>query len=168
MLRPDDDFETLKEFNANYEGQATFLEQIHLEWQQLLAEHDGLEARLTGMPLRVFSGRERAEGGRTGVFFCYALPALDTVTGKFTEQAGITEWYLYDGQARKVDSGPEPIAPSIRSTPEVQRRCAMDREALVYARVEVERHITNTYLKRIQAPVGVKPILKCWMELNEA
>lgn len=168
VLRPDDDFETLKEFNANYEGQATFLEQIHLEWQQLLAEHDGLEARLTGMPLRVFSGRERAEGGRTGVFFCYALPALDTVTGKFTEQAGITEWYLYDGQARKVDSGPEPIAPSIRSTPEVQRRCAMDREALVYARVEVERHITNTYLKRIQAPVGVKPILKCWMELNEA
>ena len=28
-------------------------------------------------------------------------------------------------------------------------------------------HIKNTYLKRVDAPVGVKPSLKCWMELNE-
>jgi hypothetical protein len=26
--------------------------------------------------------------------------------------------------------------------------------------------IKNTYLKQVQAPVGVKPVLKCWMELN--
>ena len=32
---------------------------------------------------------------------------------------------------------------------------------------KVQRHITNTYLKRIDAPVGIKPSLKCWMELNE-
>jgi len=25
----------------------------------------------------------------------------------------------------------------------------------------------NTYLKRVDAPVGVKPALRCWMELNE-
>lgn len=24
----------------------------------------------------------------------------------------------------------------------------------------------NSYLKRVDAPVGVKPSLKCWMELN--
>lgn len=23
-----------------------------------------------------------------------------------------------------------------------------------------------TYLKQVQAPVGVKPVLKCWMKLN--
>ncbi|MBI2317804.1 MAG: hypothetical protein HYY28_01725 [Betaproteobacteria bacterium] len=24
----------------------------------------------------------------------------------------------------------------------------------------------NSYLKRVDAPVGVKPALRCWMELN--
>jgi hypothetical protein len=33
-------------------------------------------------------------------------------------------------------------------------------------RAKVEKHIKNTFLKRMQAPVGVKPILKAWMELN--
>jgi hypothetical protein len=33
-------------------------------------------------------------------------------------------------------------------------------------RLKVEKHIKNAYLKQVQAPVGVKPILKCWMELN--
>ena len=30
----------------------------------------------------------------------------------------------------------------------------------------VEKHIKNAYLKRVQAPVGVKPTLSAWMELN--
>ena len=34
------------------------------------------------------------------------------------------------------------------------------------ARLKVEKHITNTYLKQLQAPQGVKPILKCWEELT--
>lgn len=166
VLRPEDQYETLKEFNAEYEGQATFLEQIHLEWQRLLAEHEGLDVRLSALPLRVYSGREQSEAGRTGVFLCYTLPGLDTTTGIYSEQAGVTAWYLYDTKARKVDSGPEAIAPSIRSTPATQRHCELDRDSLNFARIEVERLIANTYLKQIQAPLGVKPILKCWMELN--
>ena len=34
--------------------------------------------------------------GALGVFFCYALPALDKEIGDFTEEAGTTRWYLYD------------------------------------------------------------------------
>ena len=30
----------------------------------------------------------------------------------------------------------------------------------------LNKHIKNTYLKQVQAPIGVKPVLKCWMELN--
>lgn len=33
-------------------------------------------------------------------------------------------------------------------------------------RLKIEKHIKNTYLKSVQAPVGEKPILKCWMEMN--
>jgi len=30
----------------------------------------------------------------------------------------------------------------------------------------LEKHIKDTYLKSLQAPIGVKPVLKAWMELN--
>ena len=30
----------------------------------------------------------------------------------------------------------------------------------------LNKHIKNTYLKQVQAPIGVKPNLKCWMELS--
>jgi hypothetical protein len=34
--------------------------------------------------------------------------------------------------------------------------------------VAVLKHIKNSYLKRIDAPLDApKPSLKCWMELNE-
>jgi hypothetical protein len=34
-------------------------------------------------------------------------------------------------------------------------------------RRHVLKHIKDTYLKRVDAPVGVTPALKCWMDLNE-
>jgi len=33
-------------------------------------------------------------------------------------------------------------------------------------REKIEKHIKNTYLKKVQAPLGVEPVLKAWMELN--
>ena len=167
LLGPTEDFDVLKNFNAEYEGSATLLEQIHLEWQQLLVETPGLDAHLSGMPLRLFSGRARSQNAKGGIFFCYTLPALDAQTGEFSEKAGTTGWYLYDPPSKAVVSGPEPIIESIRSTPATPRICSIGHEILRAARTEVERHIKDTYLKRVNAPVGVKPILKCWMELNE-
>ena len=49
-----------------------------------------------------------------------------------------------------------------------QRRCTTEAKTLVEIRAKVEKHIKNSYLKRVDAPVGVKPALRCWMELNEA
>ena len=34
-------------------------------------------------------------------------------------------------------------------------------------RGKIEKHITNSYLTRVDAPVGVKPSLRCWVELSE-
>ncbi len=42
----------------------------------------------------------------------------------------------------------------------------MEERALLGLRTAVEKHIKNTYLKSAQAPIGVKPVLKCWMEMN--
>ncbi len=98
--------------------------------------------------------------------FCYALPALDREAGEFTEAAGTTRWYLYDLERDAIREEPGEIVASTRSKPETPRKCTTEQKTLVELRGKVERHIKNTYLKRVDAPVGVKPALRCWMELN--
>jgi DNA-binding transcriptional regulator YiaG/SNF2 family DNA or RNA helicase len=167
LLRPEDDYEALREFNHLYEGTKTAVEDMHLEYQSLLEADPSLEGRLTRLPGAVFSGRERAKNGAKGVFCCYTLPALDKEKGEFTEEAGTTRWYLYDLDRDAIVEEPAGILESIRSKPETPRKCTMEQRNLIDLRAKMQRHITNTYLKRIDAPVGVKPSLKCWMELNE-
>jgi superfamily II DNA/RNA helicase len=77
LFTPEDDYEALKEFNHDYEGTRTAVEDMHLEYQDMLKTDPALEERLRKLPGSVFSVRERPESGVSGVFFCYALPALD-------------------------------------------------------------------------------------------
>lgn len=167
LLRPEDDFEAFREFNHAYEGTKTAVEDMHLEYQALLQSDPKLERRLRGLPGATFSGRTRVAEGARGVFFCYALPALDNEAGEFTEEAGTTRWYIYDLDRDAILEEPGEIVASIRSGPDAPRGCTSAETTLVELRGKVEKHIKNTYLKRVDAPVGVKPALKCWMELNE-
>ena len=167
LLTPEDDFEALKEFHHAYEGTRTSVEVMHLEYQALLQADPELEARLARFPGAVFSGRKRPAKGVRGVFFCYALPALDKEKNEFTEEAGTTRWYLYDLDRETIVEEPGAIVASIRSKPETPRRCTTEEKTLLDIRKRIERHIKNSYLKRVDAPVGVKPRLRCWMELNE-
>jgi len=166
LFTPDDDFDALKEFNHAYEGTKTAVEAMHLEYQALIQEDPGLEAALGRLPGATFSGRQRPAKGVRGLFFCYALPALDKKAGEFTEEAGTTRWYLYDLDRDAILEEPGEIVASIRSKPETPRNCTAEQVTLIELRSKIEKHIKNTYLKRVDAPVGVKPMLKCWMELN--
>jgi hypothetical protein len=167
LLTPDDNYQALKEFNHAYEGTKTAIEGMHLEYQALLQSDPGMEQRLTQLPAAMFSGRKRPAKGVKGVFFCYALPALDKEVGEFTEEAGTTRWYLYDLDRNEILEEPGEIVVSIRSKPDTPRHCTAEQKTLIEIRANAEKHIKNSYLKRINAPIGVKPSLKCWMELNE-
>lgn len=167
LLTPEDDYQALKEFNHAYEGTKTAVEDMHLEYQALLQADPELESRLKALPGATFSGRKRAPKGVRGVFFCYALPALDKEVGEFTEEAGTTRWYIYDLDRDAILEEPGEIVSSARSKPETPRACTTEEKTLVDLRARVEKHIKNTYLKRVDAPVGVRPALRCWMELNE-
>jgi len=168
LLRPEDNFDALKEFNAEYEGETTTEEELHLEYQRLLTEHEGLEDRLAGLPRAIFSGRERAAAGTEGVFFCFRLPALDTESGEFTLAAGTTRWYLHRIPSGDLIDDPSAIGEAIRSTPETPRVCTTDQTLLIDLRDSVLKHIKNTYLRQLDVPVTApKPSLVCWMEVNQ-
>jgi hypothetical protein len=167
LLTPEDDFDALKEFNHAYEGTKTAVEDMHLEYQALLQADPELESRLKGLPGATSAGASARPRAYAGVFFCYALPALDKEAGEFTEEAGTTRWYLYDLDREAILEEPGEIVASIRSKPETPRKCNTEEKTLVELRAKVEKHIKNSYLKRVDAPVGVKPALRCWMELNE-
>jgi superfamily II DNA or RNA helicase len=167
LLTPEDDYEALKEFNHSYEGTKTVVEDMHLEYQALLLADPALESRLKLLPGATFSGRTRPAKGARGVFFCYALPALDKNAEEFTEDAGTTRWYLYDLDRNAILEEPAEIVASIRSKPETPRTCTSEEKTLVELRAKAEKHIKNSYLKRVDAPVGVRPALRCWMELND-
>ena len=167
LLTPEDNYEALKDFNQAYEGARTAVEDMHLEFQALLQADPGLEARLMRFPGAVFSGSKRLAEGARGVFFCYALPALDKQKNEFTEEAGTTRWYLYDLDREVILDEPGEIVASIRSKPDTPRHCIMEETTLLDIRKRIDKHIKNSYLKRVDAPVGVNPRLRCWMELNE-
>jgi hypothetical protein len=167
LLTPEDNYAALREFDHAYEGTKTAIEEMHLEYQALIQDQPELATRLNGLPGAFFSGRNRPAKGTRGVFFCYALPALDKEIGEFTEAAGTTRWYLFDMDKKAILEEPGEIIESLRCKTNTPRRCVTEEKTLKEIRSSVLKHIKDRYLKRVDAPVGVKPALKCWMEINE-
>jgi len=173
LLRPEDDFAALRDFDHHFEGEPTALETMHLEYQRLLASHPDLPERLQALPGRVFSGKVHLQPGTQAVFFCFALPGKDnTVTAPLIESdawtlaAGRTAWLLLDLQSGKVLDDAAGIDAVIHCEPATPRHCHIAQATLSEARAKVEKHLKNGYLRQVQAPLGVVPQLIAWMELN--
>jgi hypothetical protein len=73
---------------------------------------------------------------------------------------------LYHLEKQAILEEASDIVAAIRCTPDTPRRCTIEQPLLSEIRIKIEKHIKNTFLKAMQAPVGVKPILKAWMELS--
>jgi hypothetical protein len=147
---------------------------MNLEYQKLLLQHLGLAQNLDALPGRLFSGKEHPTPGARAVFFCYAMPAPPPLLHDgtlpedqpWTTDGGAAQWYLFDIETEAIESDPPKIIELIRSTPDTPRKHDIAESTLSEIRLKVEKHIKNTYLKQVQAPIGVKPALKAWMELS--
>ncbi len=145
---------------------------MHLEFQDLLRENEGLEEQLNGLPNGIFTGKEHTKSGSRAVFFCYARPAHDKQLSEETEEdlwtteSGDVKWYLYDLKSENIIEEASQIIEFIRSKPDTPKINKIDQTQLSDIRQKIEKHITQTYLRKVQAPVGIKPVLKAWMELN--
>jgi superfamily II DNA or RNA helicase len=174
LLKPEDDYDALKDFNHEYEGTTSVVEEMRLEYQKLLQDYPDLEDRLNSLPGRVFSGKQHPSPGTKAVFFCYSLPAPPVQqageraadSSQWTEEAGFTRWYLYNLVDGKILEEPADIVNLIRSQPDSPRYRSLSDSSLSEIRAKLDQHIKNSYFKKVQAPVGIKAKLKAWMELS--
>lgn len=166
LLTPEDEYTALREFNAGYEGERSLLESLQLELQELLKNIPDLKERLDSFPSSIFSGRAVPKKGATGVFFCYRLPTWDVDLEDFSTENGPCKWFLYEMDNGGILQEISEIISSIRCSIDEPRRCLNEQETLIEIRDKVWKHIKNSYLKKVEAPVGVKPKLLAWMEIN--
>jgi superfamily II DNA or RNA helicase/HKD family nuclease len=173
LLTPDDDFDALKDFTHAYEGETSPVEQMHLDFQGLMKNNPELRDRLNSLPGRLFSGKAHIKPGTKAVFLCYSLPAprgpAEKTEGEdegWSLDSGASRWYLYDIAAEQISEDAPAINNVVRCDADTPRRTEIAQPTLTEIRQKIEKHIKNTYLKQVQAPVGVKPVLKAWMELN--
>lgn len=173
LLTPEDDFDPVKELNEQFDGHLSDIEQLRLELDELIEKHPEIAAALPDLPLKLFSGKASPRSGIKAVFFCHRVPRpdpnlIDTESGKprWSDSAGFTVWTCCDPEGKTIATEAGAIADLIRSTPDTPRKCAMDRTLLADLRAKIESHLKNTHLKQMQAPVGVRPLLKCWMEVT--
>ena len=173
LLTPDDAFDPIRELNEQCDGTLSETEQLRLEYTALVSAYPDLAATVANLPLKAFSGRANPQPAGRAVFFCYRIPRpdpdlIEAAPGqpRWSDRAGFTVWLCYDLAGERLLTEPGAIANLIRSDPDTPRRATLARATLAELRKQVERQVIADYLRPLQAPVGVTPILKCWMELN--
>jgi hypothetical protein len=159
FLTPDDDHEALRLFNASYEGAKSAEERLRLELQQIARDYPALYEGLSKLPRRLFSGKEAPEGQPVGLFCAYRFPAMQD------DAPGELRWYYRRAEDGKVIEGLGEIAEAIRSEPATARVTKGSAEDLAAARKDIEQKCVRPRLRDLQAPMGSKATLVCWMEV---
>jgi len=168
LFTPDDDFSDLQEFNAAYEGTESNEEEMMLEYQRLMQENPDCENTVKALPWRIYSGKTAScenEPLKKGIFFCYELPSKFP-DGSWTKKGeGFYKWYFLDRLTKAISEQTFDIWQLIKSEKDTPRVLAIQESEFEAIKKTLDAHISNSYMKAIQAPVGVKPRLVTWMEL---
>lgn len=196
LISPDDPDMALKLFNERYEGKESTEELMNLERQRLEKELPEFWQELKSLPRRIFSGKKAGDGfglilnqkgetiahlnanGKKGVFACYRMPTIIGPAPKVLtevkhekvdpakEQTNEVRWYFWDAESEKITELLEDTWSAVRCSKDTKRVVEKGVTALSTARKAIEKHIKNTYLKDVQAPIGAKPVLLAWMEIS--
>ena len=162
LLTPDDDYEALKEFNSQYEGETSPDEEMALVYQNLMVDNPEYEAIVSSLPKKMHSGKGLSDDA--GFFFCYELPTK-RADGKWTEGDGLYRWYFVKNGSNQISEQTYDIWKLIQCAPDTNRVLVTTEEEFSESRKLVETHIKKTYMRAIQAPLGVKIRLVTWMQL---
>ena len=162
LLTPEDDYEALKEFNSQYEGETSKDEEMALAYQNLLAENPSYENDVHKLPKKMYSGKTAST--YKGYFFCYELPTKRS-DGSWTDGDGMYRWYMIDPASGSVLDSSYDIWKAIQCQKNEFRRLETSVDNFSVVRKTVEQFIKKNYMKAVQAPLGIKPRLVTWMQL---
>lgn len=162
LLTPDDDYDALKDFNSQYEGETSTEEEMSLAYQELMKIHPDYEATLSNLPRKMYSGK-RSNAGK-GFFFCYELPTK-LANGEWSNGNGLYRWYFLDSSTGMISEKTYDIWCLIRCTEDESRVVVATEETFAQARKKAEDYIKKSYMRSVQAPIGVRPRLVTWLEL---
>lgn len=163
LLTPEDDYNSLQEFNAAYEGTESNEEEMVLEYQRLMRENPGYENHVKTIPRKIFSGK--SYDSYKGFFFCYELPSK-LPNGSWTKAGeGFYKWYLYNPETGEINEQTCSIWPVIKTEKNTPRALTVTESDFSVMRKAADAYINKTYMKAIQAPMGIKPRLTTWMQL---
>lgn len=196
LLTPDDPDMAMKLFNERYEGKESTEELMRLEKQRMEAQFSELWQSLQRLPQRLFSGKQAGAGFGPilnredeeidriapnlcpGLFACYRMPPVVALAAENLMEVkyekldpqlhtqGEVKWYFRDAQTGQISEILEETWTAVRCLKDTARVVEQGVNQLAPARKAIEKHIKNTYLKDIQAPIGAKPTLIVWMEIN--
>ena len=102
---------------------------------------------------------------RKGVFFCYELPTK-RADGTWSDGDGLYRWYLLDYENDIVTDQTYEIWKAIQCEAEEPRYVSIEEEQFIAIRKRMESYIKKSYMRAIQAPLGIKPRLVTWMQLG--
>ncbi|WP_036611745.1 helicase-related protein [Oribacterium sp. P6A1] len=163
LLTPEDDYEALKEFNSQYEGKTSNDEEMALAYQDLLAANPGYEETIQTLPKKLYSGKGIST--KSGYFFCYELPTK-RVDGSWSDGDGLYRWYMVDSTTGDIYTQVYEIWKSIQCEPDEVRKFDTTEEEFTDVRKKLESYIKKSYMRAVQAPLGVKPRLVTWMQIR--
>jgi superfamily II DNA or RNA helicase len=162
LLTPEDDYDALKDFNNAYEGTESNDEEMQLAYQKLMQDNPEYLNTVTELPKKMFSGKLKSD--LKGIFFCYRLP-VKNLEGEWDDENNECAWYLLDTETNSILESTHRIWREIITEGNEPRIMSVTAEEFAERRKEIERHIKNTYLQKIQAPAHIKAKLLTWMEL---
>jgi len=167
LLKPEDDFDALKDFNESYNGVMTFEERMRIIYAEILKTHPDLIDKLPKLPKRLFSGTKSSDRAR-GVFAAYRLPGRKSVdeTGVVSTFPGDVRWYFHNTDTNVDLEDVEAIHAFIVSKPDTQRVVGQPMEELRKSLNHIEQTKVNAELRSMQALAGEKASLICWMEVS--
>jgi hypothetical protein len=161
LLTPDDDYNSLQDFNAAYEGTESRTEEMMLAYQKLMLENPGYDAIAAALPLKIYSGK--SGDTKKGFFFCYELPSRGH-SGTWDGE-GLHRWYFLEPMSGDISEQTYDIWKLIQAEKDTPRVVSVNDDSFTVIRKTIESHINKSYMKAIQAPVGVKPRLVTWLQL---
>jgi len=167
LLRPEDDYEALRDFNAEFEGIRTADERLHLVLTEILQKHPALAEELPRLPKRLFSGMRRPDQQPSGVFAAYRFPTrkVKDEQGNEREVPGECRWYFHQFGTETVLEDLDAIHAIIQSQPETPRVVERTKDELRKSLKLIEQKKVNPELRNRQALAGEKATLVCWMEV---